>query len=360
MDNRRRQPSTERTRMQNVRIPGYAVLKTLGGGGQANVYKAARMREGDVRESDDVAVKVFHGAHGKQALRSELHFLVTLQGHANILRLVESFGADANVDALVLELCATDLYALSNARNLSEIDVVNIMRGAASALEHMHAFKIVHRDVKPENLAIAGDGSVRLMDFGLSAYLVDTHAMTTHCGSLPYTAPEVLAKDSFGLPVDMFGFGATMYFILGKRYPLVTPDMSCETALEKSRNYSIVFGSSFAHVGKDSMSLIRWLMHPCETWRPDASFVLRCPPFAYCFHKRLSRKHTLSFFEAQLPSRVDVGMHSNPPFDAREGIARMSAASSSQDLRRAMLAKIRQSCVLDAMFQTSQAFESTI
>eukprot|EP00928_Gymnodinium_smaydae_P024113 TRINITY_DN19622_c0_g1_i2.p1 TRINITY_DN19622_c0_g1~~TRINITY_DN19622_c0_g1_i2.p1 ORF type:complete len:429 (+),score=83.47 TRINITY_DN19622_c0_g1_i2:28-1287(+) len=319
----RRQPMREeQALLQSVFVPGYVMLSKLGSGGQADVFQAARRsyRGDNGFEATRVAVKVFHGKRAERSLEIERRFLAAVQGHCNIVRMVESFQSDPWVNALVLELCDTDLQVLCSLRNLSEPDVVHITRGALRALEHMHGLQIVHRDVKPENVAITDDGSARLVDFGVAADLSDSVEMNRRCGSLEYLAPEVFTKKGYGLPVDMFAFGATLYHVLGKQFPLATPGMTYQAAAAKSTRYKLSFGSNFDHVGNETIKIILWLMHPCDTWRPDASFALTCPPFATCL--QVQDDHETPSFETQLQARVAAEMVAHPPAQQKVGSAR--------------------------------------
>eukprot|EP00928_Gymnodinium_smaydae_P081913 TRINITY_DN65343_c0_g1_i1.p1 TRINITY_DN65343_c0_g1~~TRINITY_DN65343_c0_g1_i1.p1 ORF type:complete len:421 (+),score=35.98 TRINITY_DN65343_c0_g1_i1:63-1325(+) len=303
-------------------VSGYFIVKKIGYGSQAQVFEAARRRKtqhfSDVEER--FAVKVFHGKKGQRSFEQESHILRALQGHCNIVRLVDSFESNSNVVAVVLELCDTDLLKLLSRRDLPELDAVHIMRGALSGLVHMHQREIMHRDVKPENIAIAGDGSARLLDFALAAYLSDAREMSRRCGSLEYMAPEFFTKKPCGLPMDMFAFGATLYYALGKQFPLMEPGTTYALAAAKSRRYFISFGSGFSHASKESTELILWLMHPCDAWRPDSSFASTCPPFSCLF--QVGNHDLVRSFETQLPSRIDAELHPHPPPHQREGLAR--------------------------------------
>eukprot|EP00928_Gymnodinium_smaydae_P065503 TRINITY_DN48632_c0_g1_i1.p1 TRINITY_DN48632_c0_g1~~TRINITY_DN48632_c0_g1_i1.p1 ORF type:complete len:342 (-),score=37.27 TRINITY_DN48632_c0_g1_i1:124-1149(-) len=304
---------------QNVRVPGYVMLKMIGDGGQARVYKAARGDTNGIETSgsDRFAVKVYHGEHAQRSFQRELRCLSSLERHGNIVRLVESFEGKHSVWALVLELCGKDMQVLPFCRNLSEDDVVTIMRGALSGLTHMHNSDIVHRDVKPEHIAVVGRDSARLLDFVCASRLTDTDEMKKRFGSLSFMAPELFVAATYGLPVDMFAFGASLYYALGKQFPLATPGMTYEAAAAMLQSYTISFGGNFDHVCNDSMKMMLSLMHPCPTCRPIASFALTCPPFAPLRHREGHSSSSSS--EIQLQSGT---IEPFPPYQAREGFPR--------------------------------------
>jgi serine/threonine protein kinase len=78
--------------------------------------------------------------------------------------------------------------------------------------EYLHSKNIVYRDLKPENILIAGDGYLRLTDFGFAKYL-DGRTYTL-CGTPEYLAPEILLNKGHGKPVDWWTLGILIYEML--------------------------------------------------------------------------------------------------------------------------------------------------
>ena len=75
--------------------------------------------------------------------------------------------------------------------NMPEAQIKSIFRQVSRAIQHLHKNKIVHRDIKDENVILDGDGIVQLIDFGSSAYIKSTRRFDTFCGTIDYAAPEV-------------------------------------------------------------------------------------------------------------------------------------------------------------------------
>eukprot|EP00928_Gymnodinium_smaydae_P046416 TRINITY_DN3091_c0_g7_i1.p1 TRINITY_DN3091_c0_g7~~TRINITY_DN3091_c0_g7_i1.p1 ORF type:complete len:382 (+),score=49.91 TRINITY_DN3091_c0_g7_i1:68-1213(+) len=305
---------------QSLRVPGYVLYKRLGKGLQAKVYKAKVLPTQCGEESgDNVAVKIFQGREASSSMQAELSFLTSLQGHRNVVRLIEGI-SHPEVSALVLELCNTDLCTLTSKRCLREAEAVDIMPGVLCALRHMHELQIVHRDIKPDNIAIGKDGSARVLDFGISAWIFDEDEMCRKCGTPGYMAPEIVDRKSYGTSVDIFAFGATLYFVFSNHNAFACRGDTVESIMEKTKLCVVSFGPSFDHVSRDGKQLIEWCMHKDAELRPDASFALTCPPFAS--DTRGEDAHLSLSFEDQLAARGSVKIAPTPPAIPREGPAR--------------------------------------
>jgi [calcium/calmodulin-dependent protein kinase] kinase len=86
----------------------------------------------------------------------------------------------------------------------------------------LHDNSIVHGDLKPQNILVAGDGLVKLSDFGISKMIDDGEMQHGHGGTPSFMAPEVCGKEIFdGKIADMWSVGATMFYIRFARAPFV-------------------------------------------------------------------------------------------------------------------------------------------
>eukprot|EP00928_Gymnodinium_smaydae_P042368 TRINITY_DN2853_c0_g3_i1.p1 TRINITY_DN2853_c0_g3~~TRINITY_DN2853_c0_g3_i1.p1 ORF type:complete len:347 (+),score=52.63 TRINITY_DN2853_c0_g3_i1:44-1042(+) len=298
-------------------IAGYTKVRKLARGGQATVYKASAGR-GD---AEHVAVKLFHqSASANAACQSELRLLTTVQGHRHIARLVDVVEPQGGPYALVLELYARDLSKLVLKRRLREAKAVAIIRGVLSALEHVHSLDIIHRDVKPENVAIGGDGEARLIDFGVATSIHNKENMLMFPHSPGYAAPELLERKPYGFPVDMFGLGATFYFALSQELAFATLDMKNESIIAKTKKCVVSFGEKFDRVTSGTQNAIRWLMHETAKWRPKASDALSSAPFAVPLNVQSEEEAVNVASEESRPQAVHF--EARAPTQARERPAR--------------------------------------
>ncbi|KAJ1662971.1 Serine/threonine-protein kinase [Coemansia sp. RSA 1813] len=136
---------------------------------------------------------------------------------------------------------------------LSENEARGVFRGVAEAVAFCHAHSVIHRDIKLENIMVTRtDGQARLIDFGLANFFDGASLMETFCGSLPYTAPEILRGDAYvGPEVDVWSLGVLLYVTLAGRFPFDDP--------AQPRNYDKIMAADFA-LRPDMSGLLRDLL----------------------------------------------------------------------------------------------------
>eukprot|EP00928_Gymnodinium_smaydae_P076792 TRINITY_DN5987_c1_g2_i1.p1 TRINITY_DN5987_c1_g2~~TRINITY_DN5987_c1_g2_i1.p1 ORF type:complete len:287 (-),score=40.18 TRINITY_DN5987_c1_g2_i1:247-1107(-) len=264
--------------------PFYHSLEVIDRGAQATVYKAI-MDDGDGVNNGQqyVAVKIFKKRDAQAKMLSELRCLTAVQGHPNIVRIIDHFEQNNRTHAIVLEFCGEDLRKSASHQPFMQERAVEMMRGVLCALVHVHELNIVHRDVKPDNIAIAQDGCPRLLDFGIATVLTDEDEMRKFCGTVGFAAPELHKKMAYGLPVDVYGLGATFYLILSGGLAFATPGITQKELIENTIQSVVSFDGEFDHVSDHVKETIKWLMHTQASKRPSASRALLWPPFGSGF-----------------------------------------------------------------------------
>lgn len=114
--------------------------------------------------------------------------------------------------------------AFKNNRVMPETMLVQIAFSVVSALHYLHTkLKVIHRDVKPSNILVSVSGKVKMCDFGISGYLVDSVAKTVDAGCKPYMAPERIDPSgnpsNYDVRSDVWSFGISMIEIATGRFP---------------------------------------------------------------------------------------------------------------------------------------------
>lgn len=217
----------------------YTLDKKVGEGSFGNVYKAhAKSAHGAQRA---VAVKVFSLASpiaspqakvdSEEAKRKLASFIgecamLSRLDHPYVVRMHESFQSAGSLH-LVLEMCqGGELYNLlvrkiKEEDGLEEVTGQIFFRQMLHAVGYLHAGRIVHRDVKPENFLVSGDTDrpeelvLKLCDFGTATVLTQQKPRSmVNIGTLSYTAPEVYMRKGADLPADIWSLGVVLYVML--------------------------------------------------------------------------------------------------------------------------------------------------
>ena len=90
-------------------------------------------------------------------------------------------------------------------------------------MKFVHSQKVVHRDLKPQNILIGNDGNIKISDFGISKLMNAETQMTGGVGTQKFMAPEILNEEEYDQKVDVYSFGVVLYFILtGGEMPKIT------------------------------------------------------------------------------------------------------------------------------------------
>jgi formylglycine-generating enzyme required for sulfatase activity len=207
------------------RIGDWVVEESLGEGGMGAVYRV----HSALTERLQAALKILKtrpDPEERARFVREAESLSALS-HPGIVR-VMAFGEDPTrgLPYLAMELAIGETLKQRLARGpLSPAEAVTAFAPLASALEHAHASGIYHRDVKPANVVLCRDGSVKLVDFGIATSDdwgdVDAGG---HLGTLPYLPPEIFrGEQPSPEAIDVYGVGLMLYEALTGTRPFAVP-----------------------------------------------------------------------------------------------------------------------------------------
>uniref|UniRef100_A0A673B5A5 calcium/calmodulin-dependent protein kinase n=1 Tax=Sphaeramia orbicularis TaxID=375764 RepID=A0A673B5A5_9TELE len=199
----------------------YQLYEELGKGAFSVVRRCMKISTGQEYAAKIINTKKL-SARDHQKLEREARICRLLK-HPNIVRLHDSI-SEEGFHYLVFDLVTGgELFEDIVAREYySEADASHCIQQILEAVLHCHQMGVVHRDLKPENLLLASKlkgAAVKLADFGLAIEVQgDQQAWFGFAGTPGYLSPEVLRKDPYGKPVDMWACGVILYILLHRLY----------------------------------------------------------------------------------------------------------------------------------------------
>lgn len=224
-------PQAETESMEGRTISHYRIQRKLGTGGMGEVYLAQ-----DTTLSRKVAIKFLlqNSAAGEQArkrLIREAKATAALD-HPHICALYE-VAEEAGDSFIVMQFVEGETLASRIQRQPIEfLEALEIAVQIADALTEAHSHRIIHRDIKPQNVMLTASGQVKVLDFGLSKVdregsLIDSISETESLltlpgsvvGTVPYMSPEQVRGEALDARSDIFSFGAVLYEMLSGRNP---------------------------------------------------------------------------------------------------------------------------------------------
>ena len=198
----------------------YEILEKIGSGGMADVYKARCHRLNRL-----VAIKILKEDLSQDAeFRRRFHAesqAVAMLSHPNIVSVYDVSRSD-NIDYIVMELIEgiTLKQYMEQKGTLNWREALHFSTQICKALEHAHSRGIVHRDIKPHNIMILKDGSVKVADFGIARVSSAQNTLTREAlGSVHYISPEQAKGAQVDCRADLYSLGVVMYEMLTGRPP---------------------------------------------------------------------------------------------------------------------------------------------
>ncbi|KAL4479502.1 hypothetical protein ABPG72_011824 [Tetrahymena utriculariae] len=173
----------------------------------------------------------------KQNMYTNLKREIEIQSHLMHKHIIECYGyytTDLKV-FIILEYAQkgslSDLIKLKQLNFLSEQQIAKIIYQLATALGYLRERKVLHRDIKLENILIDYNGDVKLGDFGCSVIDFHQNGRSTFCGTVDYLSPEILSIKQQGVEADVWALGVVFYELLYQ-----APPFQGEDKLQKMNN----------------------------------------------------------------------------------------------------------------------------
>ncbi|CAI7793417.1 unnamed protein product [Closterium sp. NIES-53] len=273
----------------------YAVAREEMGRGEFGVVRACMARRSGQLLACKSVEKARLCGERRGDLEMELLCMAVLPPHPHVVRLA-SVHEDARRVHLVMDLCdGGDLFDLvARAGRLPERCAAAVLAQAASAVAWCHAHGVLHLDVKPENLLLAGLSaaplladarsaeaalahvSVKLADFGQAVAVGAGGRARGLAGSSLYMAPEVVCGREYDSAADMWSVGVVLYVMLAGYVPFYGPDLP-HVFLAICRGHPDLTGEPWEGVSDEAKQLVRTLLSADPAARPSACDLLSHP-----------------------------------------------------------------------------------
>jgi len=199
----------------------YEITELIGVGGMAEVYKGV-----DVIDNKTVAIKILKKEFAEneeflRRFRNESKAIAVLS-HPNIVKIYD-VGFSEKIQYIVMEYIdgITLKEYIEEEKVLTWKDTVHFVIQILRALQHAHDKGIVHRDIKPQNIMMFTDGTIKVMDFGIAKFAREEGKTATDqaIGSVHYISPEQASGNVTDAKSDIYSAGAMMYEMLTGRKP---------------------------------------------------------------------------------------------------------------------------------------------
>lgn len=247
----------------------YELLQLIGEGGMAFVFKAL-----DRRLDRNVAVKLMREEFAgdeefKSRFAAESH-AVAMLSHPNIVAVYDVSHTD-DIEYIVMELInGITLRQYMNKKGLlGWKETLHFSKQIVAAINHAHQHGIIHRDIKPQNIMLLKDGTIKVADFGIAALeneIEDTESQAV--GSLCYLAPEQLKGAPVDTRCDIYSIGVTMYEMLCGEKPY-----SGETPVEISLKQSAGELTPISELNPDVPEELQMIVLKAMDINPDERYL---------------------------------------------------------------------------------------
>jgi serine/threonine protein kinase len=247
----------------------FRIDRKLGSGGMGAVYRAM-----DTSLQRYVAVKVMRNAN--HCIDSRIAMLLreavaqARLNHPNVVT-IYYVGRQDEEPFLAMELLPGPTLAekMKSDGSIPYADAIQYAIQVASALRHASQFGIVHADIKPANLLIAGEGRIKLSDFGLSRIQSDPEQNTSVSGTPAYVAPELIRGNPISVQSDMYALGVTLFELVFGKLPFALQGVTLRERLETHLTADIEFPAVWPNsIPREFADVIRKLLAKA----PDARY----------------------------------------------------------------------------------------
>ncbi|KAK8806980.1 hypothetical protein WA158_003739 [Blastocystis sp. Blastoise] len=211
---------------KTITVKDFEILKVIGKGSFGKVFQVRKKDSGKIYAMKVLKKSCIEKKHQIEHTKTERNILGKVS-HPFIVNLNYAFQTRDKL-YFILDFCSGGelFYHLGKERKFTEERSKFYAAEITLALEHLHRYGVIYRDLKPENVLLTEEGHVALTDFGLSKEGVDSPftGAKSFCGTPEYLAPEVLNRTGHGKAVDWWSLGALLYEMLTGWPPFYSKD----------------------------------------------------------------------------------------------------------------------------------------
>jgi serine/threonine protein kinase len=258
-------------------IPNYQLIDKIKEGGMSSVYKARHKATGRI-----VAVKIIKAKMAEDPtllMRFEQEFRACSKLlHPNIVQALD-FGHDESATYLVMEFVEGESVGdyVERIGRLPEAEAVSLITQVAQALHYAHKHKMIHRDVKPDNILLKPDGQAKLTDFGLVKDIACDQKLTgplSVLGTPHFMAPEQYTDaQHVDVRCDVYSLAATLYWAVTGELPFAA-ELALEVIKKQAANELIPPRQLVPSLSEHLDAAIRKAMNPERDNRPPTCLAL--------------------------------------------------------------------------------------
>ncbi|KAK0167566.1 hypothetical protein PV327_004946 [Microctonus hyperodae] len=224
-----------------IRVGYYELEKTIGKGNFAVVKMATH-----VVTKSKVAIKIIDktklSEENLAKIFREVHIMKRLR-HRHIIRLYQVMETEKMIYLVTEYAPGGEIFdhLVRNGR-MTESEARRIFRQIVQAVHYLHQQRVVHRDLKAENLLLDADNNIKLADFGFSNEFTPGMPLSTWCGSPPYAAPEIFEGKHYDGPrTDVWSLGVVLYVLVCGALPFDGPTMQMLRSVVISGKFRIPY-----------------------------------------------------------------------------------------------------------------------
>jgi NIMA (never in mitosis gene a)-related kinase len=256
-------------------MQNYYILKTLGSGAAGDVF-LARHRPTNEKVALKMIIPTVERPQISEQTLKEVNLMKSLS-HPNVVGYRDSFKDSGKLYIAMEYVDGGDLSAMISERRgrlLSEDDILKIFIQLMVALKYVHFRKVIHRDLKPQNIFLARVGVIKLGDFGISRALESSIDLArTRCGTPYYLSPEIWGGQAYNSQTDIWSAGCVLYELCTLQKPFQGQNVNqLLVAILQSKYQPLT-----SRYTDDLRSLVARMLSQEPTDRPTAADILQLP-----------------------------------------------------------------------------------